>query len=962
MEDILTLGDLHTANDYIERLSQGEALPDSNYQTAFDSFFPEQVDLIYDCLDRERPIWAHFIERIRKGKTPDGQTARIAHLEFGAQAEAQRDTLADSIEAWFDLKQRRVDSDPDAIRILTELGFSIRQLETVCDQQRTYITFEADVPHPSRVLIPAFGSDFQGRYRVLCVWDSPDEEELLDHLANIDYGHALLVFYFGTLSVLARRRLAHLCRQRRHQKGSKAIVIDDILFLYVMSHPRGIRMRTLFECGLPFTVSEPYNAQSSHVATEMFYGRERELERIFNPKDTSLIYGGRQLGKTALLHYAASQFNQHPKRHACYIDLNANLVGITQKPSYVWRLITESLIDEGVLEDTVPVSVRPDKLNDLISTWLSEDTERRILILLDEADRFFEFDSQQHYAQTQQLKGLMESTERRFKVVFAGLHNVYRSSRDPNQPLHHLQEPICIGPLLVETEKKAAAALVEQPLKALGYRFESPDLVSLILSQTNYYPSLIQLYCQQLLKDLGESTHVRFDPRLTPPYLITSQQIRHSYEQHDLFMRIRKKFELTIELDERYAIIANSIALAILEGDKNGDDVTGFAVDWIKDACIGWWELGFRGSADEEDVRTLVEEMVGLGVLRRIAVKGENRVQRYTLRSPNVLTLLGTREEIEQALLKERRPRPTNDPITFRSPCDDGLLAPLTAQQSNNLVMPENGITLIFGTIASSIHRVADYLQSRAMDADVRVFTAGTETTAFVNWLEENTSSHRKAGVTLLVVPESIPWSSHWIEMAEGRIASLSSSRAFVRVVFLGDADTAMRFTREHEKRLPQIETLQVQIITLTPWHANALYLWLDQMEPSVDEAMAKHISHATANWPFLLDHLRGIVQTGTMSWPPVLAQFTRLLQDNKSEFLRAFGLTDEYQRNILAAIAAWDGLDGIFKDDLLDLLHEEYQEPLIRDVLRWAGSLSLTVRKEGRICLTPPLQELLRP
>jgi len=42
----------------------------------------------------------------------------------------------------------------------------------------------------------------------------------------------------------------------------------------------------------------------------------------------------------------------------------------------------------------------------------------------------------------------MEKTNRRFKVVFAGLHNVQRATKEQNHPLAHFGEPICIGPLL----------------------------------------------------------------------------------------------------------------------------------------------------------------------------------------------------------------------------------------------------------------------------------------------------------------------------------------------------------------------------------------------------------------------------------------------------------------------------------------------------------------------------------
>jgi hypothetical protein len=89
----------------------------------------------------------------------------------------------------------------------------------------------------------------------------------------------------------------------------------------------------------------------------------------------------------------------------------------------------------------------------------------------------------------------MDQTGRRFKVVFAGLHNVRRTTTVSNHPLAHYEQPICVGPLLENGEWREARALVERPLASLGYRFESPDLVTRILSQTNYYPSLSRSKC-----------------------------------------------------------------------------------------------------------------------------------------------------------------------------------------------------------------------------------------------------------------------------------------------------------------------------------------------------------------------------------------------------------------------------------------------------------------------------------
>lgn len=182
------------------------------------------------------------------------------------------------------------------------------------------------------------------------------------------------------------------------------------------------------------------------------------------------IYGGRQLGKTALLLSVQREFHDASRgRIAKWIDLKANGV----LPDKVWQIIARTLKDvpEVTILPSLSNAAAPEKLVEAIARWLDANSDRRILLLLDKADQFLEADGNPHggdFVQTRLLKNLMERTERRFKVVFAGLHNVQRISRQQNHPLAHFGEPLCIGPLLDDGELREAYALVERPLFSMG--------------------------------------------------------------------------------------------------------------------------------------------------------------------------------------------------------------------------------------------------------------------------------------------------------------------------------------------------------------------------------------------------------------------------------------------------------------------------------------------------------------
>ena len=64
--------------------------------------------------------------------------------------------------------------------------------------------------------------------------------------------------------------------------------------------------------------------------------------------------------------------------------------------------------------------------------------------------------------------------------------------------------------------------------------------------------------------------------------------------------------------------------------------VEGFDVGWVRDNATYWWAKEYAKDSSFEAFRTVLDEMVGLGVLR------QDGPRRYALRSSNLLTLLGS--------------------------------------------------------------------------------------------------------------------------------------------------------------------------------------------------------------------------------------------------------------------------------------------------------------------------------
>jgi hypothetical protein len=579
-------------------------------------------------------------------------------------------------------------------------------------------------------------------------------------------------------------------------------------------------------------------------------GRLDELRAVTELNGRCFIYGGRQLGKTALLREAERRFH-NPSRHrfARWIDLKAEEIGYSREPEDVWVVLYRVFRDQKLLpadlsEPTPRIRGRVDSFLDWLRNWFVSHPEGRWLILLDEADRFLEQDARREFPVTTRLKNLMEATERRFKVVFAGLHNVLRTTEQANHPLAHLGDPVEIGPLLKSGEWREAQALITQPFGHAGFVFEPTDLPVRILAQTNYYPSLIQLYCSQLLKQIQNLQTSTVDFSTGPRYAITEREVDDVYRSRDLREAIRSRIQLTLQLDPRYELIAYTIAYGVLQRTVSLAD--GLESRAIRERALRWWPEGFKGTGDHEFL-VILEEMTGLGVLRDCG----NR--RFSLRNANVALLMGTIEEVEMVLLRDREPPQEFEPAVFRArvvgSLDSLARSPLTASQEAQLSGPENGVSVILGTRLGGIDDVLPYLQARYLGEFTRVLGHPREGGTFKEILQESLERRSAFGTTLFVVPAGMPWDGGWLADAVQVTNQLRSEAKFARIIFLCDAVTFQNRFWE----IRQAEDMGCRVMALRPWDDSFLRQWLeDNGLQSVPEARAA-IKEATGNWPRIL-------------------------------------------------------------------------------------------------------------
>ena len=840
-------GDIATANELVHWLAQGRPVStdlDGETHEGFDRFFPSAMVAIESWLEGRR---RDAIEDALR------QEQAIPGTALQPVAGAQRDQGAKMFGAWSDMKANQGAVQARLELLMTGLGFTVKSISRVEKVAgREAWALDTQVVEDRHICpLPMFGSAAAGKYRIVCVWGRPTEEELLQWVGDSTVNRPTFLLYFGRMTERKWRELSRLSKTKRRAFA----LLDETLLVY-LCQTAGSRLRAWFDTSLPFAFSSPYDATAGLVPPEMFYGRGAELDAVRGPNGRCFIYGGRQLGKTALLKRAEQSFHSPARSHyAKWIDLRAEGIGVSRAASEVWITLHEKLKEMGVLDARIAVPV-PGKKQGVeavikgIRDFMTSDSDRRVLLLLDEADRFFEQDGRNDFEDTRRLKQLMDETGRRFKVVFAGLHNVLRMTERPNHPLAHFGEPIEIGPLREGDEVREAADLIRRPMAASGFEFENRALVIRILAQTNYYPSLIQLYCSHLLRHMLSQVASRQRTN-GPRYVVTDRDIEQVYSSDALRDEIRAKFRLTLQLDPRYEVVAYAMALDLLKSRYSQSD--GMSWQTIRQSgAMHWWPEGFCDTS-ELDFRVLLDEMVGLGVLRRLAAG------HYVLRNPNVLLLLGNQEEIEAVLVKDREPAVEFESASFRPQLRRAPAAAernvFTYQQLSRLLQRANSITVVTGTLAAGIGGVVssleDYLGKEAAPV---VLSGCMDRQSFGNALSAALTDREKDLVTALVVPDAAPWSELWIAEARQRLDRLKSGSKFASLIFVAEPSTLWRLLANETGP----ENGQPPWMSLLHWKDEFLRHWLDERHLQLEPEDRRRLAQVTGCWPDLLMDLVG--------------------------------------------------------------------------------------------------------
>lgn len=889
-------GDLAAADELLELLARREPLLDPpELSLRLEDFYPE----VLTALDGH-PIDRDAVRACERG-------GRLGPLDFGTLSDGHRAAATTGLEAWEHLDRILEVGKDEAFRalrsLLLVLGIEFRAHDRHPDEAghgrgRSWLELSG-VRQLGKAMVSDLGSQAAGHYRLLVIREPVSADRVVEWVDQDTSGKPIIVLYQGTLPVGERRELAKTLHRKSH---IVAVVVDEPAFLFLATHWPESRVgdfeRTM-RLTLPFTGINPFKPFSlGQVPPEMFYGRKKEIDAVLDPDGPSFVYGGRQLGKSALLRSAARQFPERTSEGvAVYVDLNYEGVGTFREAGDIWEVLVAALVGQGLIDEPPkrPKVDAFDWFEQQVTEWLSGSAHRRLLVLLDESDRFLDKDAQTEFAVTQRLRGLTDDSGRRFKVVLAGLHLVQRFERMPNQPLAHLtSSPVVIGPL----DPQSAYDLIQRPLDALGYRFEDDDLVTRILAYTNFQASIIQLVGQRLTQHLL----ARPVTPTSPPYLVTDQDLNQVFAKRDLIDEIRRRFEWTINLDDRYSVIAYTVALqARDEGSQRG-----MTAAELRAHCEVVWVEGFSQLAPDE-MTAYLTEMVGLGVLAQVHGK-------YRLRSPNVLALLGTDEEILDRLTREFNLPEDFDLSSLRRPqSSTGIPSPLTATQDAELV--RSGAHLV---VATDLCRAGDVLGSLIEASGVDpadMMPIATSAEPIVNLLNDTTKAPMRLGDLRGAAADEAA-------TVIDALAAVESDARSSTVVLLGPEQLPAWQKRADER-------LRSGTVFVRRWDELGLLTWCRSRDIQLSPPEAREALDATGGWPVFIDlwlDRRRAGETPDAATKDIRAELGK--GSAKARWLHDAGLRDG--SDLLQAwstLAAWGELT---RDEWLGEVAEWSDEPAV--------------------------------
>jgi len=821
----------------------------------------------------------------------------------------------------------------------------------------TYLQLNVD-PCNAGAPFSDFGKNQGAELEVLIahkMWDQDRFEKAIEQIPAVT--QRFVMISTAPLNRTQRNQFAAYCKDTHRT----VFLIDPVALLYLGSLPtttsNADTIRNFLHLSVPMTYYNTYVGDKQEPPEpEMRYGRANEIQQLLGMnRGAAIAFGGRQLGKSTILFQVKEHFHDPlNKKYAFELKVDKDRLAEStaeQRERRVWSMIHEKFCGAGLIQGKSDKSTEAMRAD--ITHCLIKKKDLRVMVLFDESDKLLSLDHADDFAIMRGIRALVSSTETegQFKFIIGGLHNVKRFEDSPNYPLNQLGGSLNISIMSVADATK----LIKEPLQTFGYRFENPLVARRILSYTNRHPSLIQIFCKELTKHLAYN----FSGDIAEQ-VITDSDVARVSESEEVKRLIRQRFEMTMNLDKRYAIIIYSLAL-----ERRG--VEPFSAAQVRDSAKPW--LPELANKTNMQIEAILEELVGLGVLRKTA--GNT----FALRNSNVLSLLGTQSTIEMKLLGAQDSLQNDDPLDLHAYIDKlhvpsaltyrdekQLLGTLTndekAKPNSIKKVQAYTVSLISGSKAlglDALEKTLPYTEDYSLD-----WTSNDQTYKLVTFSDTSFSGLKGFGARLqkqIKLSEKNPqiiyvkltgkWSDEEmyaaLDIAHQAKDSFRNSYKNCKVVFSASPRALWNWLSGAQEIARQEQTLSH--ISLNRWKDNALSALLEKIGFTNTQMPLDTLKEFTHGWHAPLDYLSELKKsspevTTIRKFGAKFKKITDLTINNAQAFLDFTGINDVpwgvpllltlmkelngegfNEEDMKLALIEMDGLPDLTEDDVAQAL-----------------------------------------
>lgn len=933
----------------------------------------------------------------------------IIHVSVPGQEAIRLDPVADLndvkahvvsglhvVEKLADAARPDYTATPDRCKVLRDffafLGFGTPEVSTV-PGQKTEVELSFDVPTRQICPLPRLTMDIAlrehtNRWRVRYKVRTLSTLEDLQNVLNTDGAsiHGLPTILLCAFPVSFDTRRSMLMHMREEPRNHNYFMLDKVFLRYAMCIPSQDRLKAFYACCCTLMKPDPYTTQTETQWEGTFFGRETEIDAVMTR--TNVLYGGRRLGKTSILKEAQLNWQRESENNmAYYINLQ------DKNGSKMWFEIAAAMkgdIPTLDRDDFSYIPLDPQEMNntcvaikDAIYQYMSAFRNVRILLLLDECDELVYSDTLNGIQDPNQLShlgmlcDLMERTQNHLRVVLSGLDRVTRftrnlesysmPARDNDRKYARFVENLCLKPM-IGRDMQNAYDLVDIPFRMMGYRVAREDVLC-ILRISCFRPNLIQNYCRVLLNAVRGRNAVSFAQdslMMDVPHELVEQI--HASSNHQDFLREQQAQSWTIPLNVGatavYSVVANAVALLCNRNSGEGL-INGFSAEEVTSEILRHNPAFSERGSCTEFVRTLLSELVGMGVLRSIIDNGDTY---YTLFSSYMAHMLGSESDIEgklntaletyeankslqainrREMFEERYYGIGADPLSF-FPLTIGQMTELNAILNRSCFVVVTGLRLllldIFPDMLRNIRvsvRRKDEAASVSMNTELWI-PEDAEKAGGLDELFEQAGGRMHEGNMLIII---------WNAAMNDGILDMLRERDFsdcpenVRLVVLCDGRACFG-CEEQLEALPKSA-----VLNLSRCAYSFRYSWLSHMntlqhgrfgdDTAVLQAYAQQLGDATGDWPELLRQFGRIaVSHPEAGFDTLMDEFLTWRRDNLQDLLDAsLGFLPEWLRDVLQAARPEDPLSAYLS---LAPSQDEESERCLRNSVKLLQRLSL--------------------